>query len=210
MDHRRSQIENSEQGQQNTMDVQVSPFIVQKKLSTVKPQLYHHVTEAILELQTTEEKEKLRPYAFKDIEKCFEHEFQCKAMQFVCSDNTEKYFRKNACCDIVVLDDSAIRRFEGCASLAQAIDAHDEGVLPSREEDEKNLDNRNFFGRLVHPYNDQYPGRVEQVHNRRDRKLLAKDRCVLTVKYYFGIIGEGRTKKVMTYTREELLPSLIV
>ena len=78
---------------------------------------------------------------------------------------------------IAVFDDSAIRRAEGSISLAQAIDAHDEGVLPSREEDEKNLDNRKFVGRLVQPYNDQNRGRVEQVKNRRDWQLLGKKRC---------------------------------
>ena len=40
--------------------------------------------------------------------------------------------------------------------------------------------------------------------------IISLERRVFTVKYYRGVLGEGKAKKVKDYTRDELIPLLIV
>ena len=60
------------------------------------------------------------------------------------------------------------------------------------------------------PLYDKYPGRVELTKNQKGRDIKREERRIFIVKYYNDIVGEGRAKKVVSYTKAELLPLLVV
>jgi hypothetical protein len=100
--------------------------------------------------------------AFKDLKKCYEHDFQMESMQKVLADNTCKYF-KNVSSQPT---DITIERFEASVAF-DAIEAHED--YPTFEDFEQNIDPNYLLGRPVRPLEDKYPGRVEGTRNLRGK-----------------------------------------
>ena len=103
-------------------------------------------------------------------------------------------------------EDASIDRFQSSVTL-QAIDMQEDGLIPTRIEDSECINCSKFVGRLVEPLDEQYAGRVEKYFRKRGNQ---DNKDFFTVKYYRGIVGEGRAKKVSEYTLRELLPLLVV
>ena len=55
-----------------------------------------------------------------------------------------------------------------------------------------------------------YPGKVKVTRCQKGNNIPAAERHVFTVKYYRAVLDEGKAKKVKCYTRDELLPLLIM
>ena len=56
----------------------------------------------------------------------------------------------------------------------------------------------------------RHPGRVEATRNLKGRTLSREERRVWTIKNYRETLGEVRAKMKMQFTKEELLPLLVI
>ena len=97
-------------------------FIVPTSLTHTKNWFYEDLALAIEQMQTVEIKEKLKNIAFKDLQRCFDREFQVEAVGKVQADRTGKYYFKLVDGNNIPAD-SAVERFEQSITF-DAIAAH--------------------------------------------------------------------------------------
>ena len=205
-DHRKR--ENERKAACDASGEQYTPhsYKMKTKISETKELFYNSIIEAISEMQTEQEKRKLSEHAFADIMKCFDNAYQVEALLKVNDDATGRYFRRIQGEDDEI-QDVTIQRFERSVVYEAAM-IHNN--LPTREDDISQIDYSKFVGRLVSALDGRYPGMVKETRNLRARDIPAQRRRIFIVKYYRESIDEGKAKAVLQYTREELLPLLVV
>ena len=59
-------------------------------------------------------------------------------------------------------------------------------------------------------YGGNYPGRVKLTTCLKENNVTASERREFTTNYYRGVLDEGKANNLRDYTRDELLPLLIV
>ena len=121
------------------------------------------------------------------------------------ADQTGKYFKLVD--DNNIPADSAIERFEQSIAF-DAIAAHED--QPTYDDFVNVNDPKYFVGREVRPLDGRHPGRVDQTRNLKGKGLSREERRVWTIKYYRDTLGEGKAKKKVQCTKEELLPLLVI
>jgi len=188
-------------------DAESKLFEVPTSISSTKEWFYEDLAKAIGRMQTDEKIEKLSKKAFRDIWKCYDHDFQVNAVEIVARDTTGRYF-KSTIADGSLPEDVAIDRFRSQRIAFDAIERHEQ--IPTYE-DFNHAPDENFFVKSdVQPLDGIYPGRVESWKMKRGKNLQPDERVMFTVKYYKEVIGEGRAKKVLECTKAELLPIFVV
>ena len=187
----------------NENNLGMDKFKVDTSLSATKEAFYEDIAKAIDHMQTDEKKEKFRDIAFCDLKIAYNHAFQVDAVEKVTLDNSGKYFKTTTGSPV----DNTIERFQKSMAYT-AIDAHEN--LATMNEFEDSNDPTFFLGRLVKCFNDCFPGHVEKYSYKRDKNISRECRLMFNVKYYFEAIGQGRAKKVLHCTKQELLGLLMV
>ena len=184
-------------------DEEEGGFKVDGSLAKNKVWFYTDIARTIAHMQTDEKKKKFRDIAFGDLKIAYNNAFQVSAVEKVALDNSGKYFKSVDGSPI----DNTIERFSKSMTY-RAIQAHEE--LATMEEFQASMDPTFFLRRRVHCLNQTFPGQVDSYTFKRNKNLARHQRLVFKVKYYFDTVGEGRAKKVLSCTKDELLNMLIV
>ena len=71
-------------------------------------------------------------------------------------------------------------------------------------------DYKKIVVRLVVELYRKYMGQVKKKICLKESKIDTSKRRVFMVKYYRGVLEKGQAKEVVDYTKEELLPLLVV
>jgi hypothetical protein len=174
------------------------------KIKDTKERFYTFLSEALAEFMSNNGKNKIREHAWKQFEVCFDHDYQLKAVEQVCNDKDQRYFKNLPDADTPI-EDTIVSRFRTSFSY-EIMDQHDH--LPSREEDALETKVEKFVGRIVREWNG-CTGYVESLKRKRASSNQVGT-WEFTVKYYVGEIAkEKRARKMVKLTRAELMPLLV-
>ena len=125
-------------------------YKLKTKIKDTKERFYNFVSDAIAEFMSNNGKNKIREHAWKQFEVCFDHGYQLKAVEQVCNDKDQRYFKNSPDADISGVEDTIISRFRTSFSY-EIMDQHD--LIPSREEYALETRVEKFVGRIVHERN---------------------------------------------------------